>query len=58
MSGWKTGAGAALLIGVGLWLVARRETAHGLEAIGQGLGMIGIRHAVARHTRSKRDGLP
>ena len=42
--GWKTYAGAGLLMLVGFYLLLIGQEAEGLQAIGMGLGIIGIRH--------------
>ena len=42
--GWKTYAGAGLLIAVGFYLLFTGHEIEGMQAIGMGLGLLGIRH--------------
>ena len=44
MKGWKGYLGAGLTIVVGVYLLAIGETVSGLQLIGIGLALLGIRH--------------
>ena len=42
--GWKGYLGGALLVAIGLYLVLTGNELEGAQAIGLGLGILGIRH--------------
>jgi hypothetical protein len=48
LAGWKAYVGGALLIGLGVYQISQGHVAEGAASIGNGLGLIGVRHAVAR----------
>lgn len=52
--GWKGYAGAAILIAAGLYLLVIGEEIAGIEAIGLGLGLLGIRHKLDYSQESRK----
>ena len=45
--GWKGYIGAAVLIGVGFYLIVIGEQIAGMQSIGLGLSLLGIRHKLS-----------
>lgn len=48
LHGWKAYAAGVGLIGWGIYQIAKGDTVNGANHILLGLGLVGIRHAVAR----------